>query len=119
MKVLQNDWACAAFALDPINRVDGLRTLFETYAVVFPDAGLESRFDEVVVWIQESITEHTPTSSETSTAPVNLAASTLSIRRKNAFASRTPTNQSSNGSENDPWELYNDSSRRFLSEAHE
>jgi hypothetical protein len=46
--LLQNNWVCAAFALNPPNRAAVLRALFETYRDTLNDTDLSHRYEEVV-----------------------------------------------------------------------
>lgn len=117
--LLNNNWACAAFALDPMNREAGLERLFETYATAFDDPSLKLRFDEVVEWLRKRVSKYEVKGVAT-TGPATEKNSKLTPWRKNAFASRTPTQRNLSGEEDgDAWSFYNDDSRRFEAEQNE
>lgn len=118
-KLLQNDWVCAAFALDPINRGAGLRTLFDTYSTLFEDGNLQYRYDHVVSWIQSRAETHKK-AAPVPTSGSKEAVTSTNPRRKNAFASRNSAQQTPlSGNEMDLWNVYNDDSGTFEAEGQE
>jgi hypothetical protein len=118
--LLKNNWACAAFALDPINRADGLKSLLETYEVALDDSSLSNRYEEVVKWIRERLALQKENEPAPPTCLTRTPATNTNSRRKNAFASRAPTQPAVDGVDKlDAWDIFNDDTRRFEAETDE
>ncbi|KAJ9120568.1 hypothetical protein QFC24_005253 [Naganishia onofrii] len=106
-RFLDNNWLCAAFALDPAVRQDGLWNLMDAY-------DLENRYHEVVDWIEHGfgvyINERDEQESE-----VEVVRKQKKQQRVNKFASERfkAGHQEITHDMDDPWACYNSTMTRF------
>lgn len=110
---LNNNWVCAAFALDPINREEALKNVFEEYS-------MSERSDKVIEWIRDRLEKHQKLHEE-SPAPETKEETISQPSRSNKFASSRyrPENAQEPTESNDPWSCYNSDAQRFRLNANE
>lgn len=98
-RFINNDWVCAAYALDPENRSESLRNLLAAY-------DSSDRAPEVDDWIQERLKRYAPTDvDEADSPPPEEVSRGRAPLRHNAFASRRIATTIND--DQDAWQLYN------------
>lgn len=76
--MLENDWACAAFSLDPFNRGEALKNILDAY-------GKGSRYSKVEQWIRKRIEKHTAETPPAATPTVSDSQKAKETRRVSEF----------------------------------
>ncbi|KAJ9111765.1 hypothetical protein QFC22_006424 [Naganishia vaughanmartiniae] len=106
-RFLHNDWLCAAFALDPAVRQDGLWSLMEAY-------DLEDRYQDVLDWIESGFLAYADTEN-TRESEVEVVRKEKNRQRANKFASERfkAGHQEITHDMDDPWACYNSTMTRF------
>ncbi|KAJ9112258.1 hypothetical protein QFC22_006342 [Naganishia vaughanmartiniae] len=112
-RFLQNNWLCAAFALDPTVRQDGLWSLMCAY-------DLQDRYHEVVDWIEHGFRVYAD-EEETRESEVELVRKQKKQQRVNKFASERfkAGHQEITHDMDDPWACYNSTMTRFAMKENE
>lgn len=99
MRFIDNDWVCAAYCLDPENRMESLKNLLAAY-------DSSERLEEVNEWIHDRVKKQEPTDVDIDVTPVpEKVVRGRQPARHNAFASRKTATAIKDGQ--DAWKLYN------------
>lgn len=79
--MLEKDWGCTAFALDPFNRGEALKGILTAY-------GRASRYKKVEEWIVKRIEQHAVTAPPVAKAAVSASEKAKGDRRVSEFTTR-------------------------------